>query len=424
MKKFITTLHRWLGFPLGLLFIITFGTGCLTSVDELLERLQQSQTRADFVYRTTTPAEDAQALSLITEGKKSIRQVMLPSKEAPYYQLVARGERWLYPIDQLDQQTHIKTNNDGFFGTVLQLHRNFLLGKEGFLGVSGKLYVTWVGLIALLISLLGLWMWWPLRKSFKAKDILPRGKKRKHFYYSHMTSGVVVLAVILLMSLTGASITYRAFTQSLLGVERDAVSSFKAVSLNNDWSSWLQAAYAQMPAGAQLQQIRFPRQQRSSQQKNSGQAPAAQTNRNERRVLGANVGNNGFQNNSLQSSRAQDKGAATARQGKASPQLLEFRFKAAGDWLGLAGSKVKIDKQSSRLVDATLFRDLALGEKVYAMLVPLHTGHNLPALYVLALLLLSVVGTVMVLSGLVSFVIKKRKGLKFSSVFPLKTARP
>ena len=186
MRKFFTTLHRWLGFPLGLLFVITFGTGCLTTVAELLGRVEHARTNTEYVYRSTTIEEDARAVSIIIkdkkgEDKKGIRQVTLPSKDTPYYQVVARGERWTYPIDRLDQTNYSKNNKEGFFRTVLQLHRNFLLGKEGLLGVDGKYYAAWVGLIALLLSLLGLWLWLPLRRSFAIKDLVPRGKKKKTF---------------------------------------------------------------------------------------------------------------------------------------------------------------------------------------------------------------------------------------------------
>lgn len=420
MKKFFSTVHRWLGFPLGLLFVITFGTGCLTAVDELLERVEHTRTKSHYIYRATSIEEDARALTFILEGreleggtgdgvtgdgkkregitgngrqgneslgegqkgesKKEIRQVTLPSKDRPYYHVATRGERWIFPIDHLDQENYSQSNNEGFFRTVLQLHRNYLLGKEGLLGVEGKHYAAWVGLIALMLSLLGLWLWWPLRKSFAIKDLVPRGKKRKHFYFSHMSSGVVLLVVILLLALTGASITYRAITQQLFGVERDKSSNIKPIVLNNNWQAWLQEAYAQMPEGAQLEQIRFPRQAKGGRAKQPARNNADKRPNNRRNKTGQHI--------------------------------LEFRFHAPGDWLGLASSKVKIDKNSSQLVDVVLFRDLPLSEKFYFILVPLHTGHNLPAVYVIALLVLSLLGTVMVFSGLVSFVVKKRKWLR------------
>lgn len=377
MKKALTIIHRWLGFPLGLLFLLTFGTGCLTAVDELLERVNHSRENAFYSYRNTTFEENSKVIGSIIQGKKNIRQLTMPTVDTPYYRISARGENWVYPIDYVDdldqiKEVHSQTNSEGFFRTVLQLHRNFLLGKDGFLGIEGKYYAAWVGLTALLISVLGLWLWWPLRKTFAVKDILLQGKKRKNFYYNHMTGGVVVLVVIVLMGLTGASITYRTITQQLFGVERDKLPVMQAIQLDNNWGAWLSGAYAQMPDGATLQKIRFPRKNRGGRGK--------QTLNNKPR--------------------------------EKTQKILEFRFQAKGDWFGLSGSKVQIDQKTSTLINVVLFRDLPLNEKIYAILVPLHTGHNLSFMYVVVLLVLSLIGTMMMFSGLLSFVIKKRKWQK------------
>ena len=199
-----------------------------------------------------------------------------------------------------------------------------------------------------------------------------------------MTGGVVVLIAILLLAITGASITYRAFTEQLLGVDQDKSTAKQAVKIENNWQGWLEAAYAEMPEGAELQQIRFPRQPRPSAEKRE-----------------TTKGNESSSSNTVTNQ--------PERKNSAPEQILTFQFHASGDWLGLAGSTVKIDKQQSVLDSTVLFANLALGEKIFAMLKPLHTGHHLPAYYVLLLLLLSLLGTTMVFSGLVSFIIKKRK---------------
>lgn len=380
MKKFLITLHRWLGVPLGLLFIVTFGTGCLTAVDELLQRVNQQQLSGNYTYFATTIEQNAAAIEKITEGKAGIRAVTLPTPAKPYYQVVARGETWTYAITNLDNATHNQTG-DGFFHTVLDLHRHFLLGKDGLFGVPGKEYVAWVGLLALLLSLLGLWLWWPSKKTFKVKDILPRGKKRKHFYYSHMTSGVVVLVVIVLLGLTGASITYRTIAQQIFGVDRDKPSAIDPIVLAPTWQAWVSAAQAAMPEGAQLETIRFPRQPRTppTDAKNTSKKPSS------------NV---------------------TTKSVEEPEQILDFKFHAQGNWLGIASSSVKIDKTTSTLKDVILFSEQTFGEKIYSILIPLHTGMRLPAIYTLVLLAMSFFGTAMVFSGLVSFATKKRKWMK------------
>jgi uncharacterized iron-regulated membrane protein len=391
MKKFLSTLHRWLGFPLGLLFVVTFATGSISAVEEMLKRVDISAENNDYQYRPTTLAENADVLAVITEGKKDIRSIVMPSLETPYYRVEGRGESWTYAINDIENEKHVKDSENGFFKTTLQLHRNYLLERDGLWGIEGKHYAAWVGLIAIAISLLGLWLWWPVRKNFKAKDLVPRGRKRKHFYYNHMTGGVVVLVAILLLAITGASITYRAFTEQLLGVERAKPEIKQAVSMKNNWQTWLEMAYAQMPAGAVLQQIRYPRPPRQNAEKRES----------------PNSKQEALQNN-VKPTTDRKRNAPE----KPPEQILTFQFHASGDWLGIAASRVNIDKQGSLLVDTSLYSDLSLGEKVFSILKPLHTGHDLPAYYVVLQLLLSLLGTVMVFSGLVSFIIKKRKRIK------------
>lgn len=381
MKKFLITLHRWLGVPLGLLFIVTFGTGCLTAVEELLQRIEHGRHNAAYSYRQTTSSEEADVLALIVQGKKDLRRIIMPTQKSPYYRISSRRESWTYSIDNPSQAVYAQTTNDGFFRTILQLHRNFLLGKEGLWGIEGKHYAAWVGLTSLLLSLLGLWIWWPLRKSFKVKDVVPRGKKRKHFYYSHMTSGVITLIAVVLLSLTGAAITYRSIAQNVFNVKPNNNPVLaEPLALQDGWESWLNAAKAQMPNESTLTQVRFPRQPRTPRQPEN--------------TTGKPVEKSEQTNN------------------EAAPQLLEFRFITPGDWFDLSRSNVKIDRQTSMLVSVSHFKSLPLNEKFYSILVPLHTGHNLPTPYVVVLLLFSMLGTVMVLSGLVSFIRKKRKRLK------------
>ncbi len=183
----------------------------------------------------------------------------------------------------------------------------------------------------------------------------------------------------------------RTFTEQLLGVKRDKPSEKQVVSIANNWQAWLEMAYAQLPAGAILQQIRYPRPPKKTTEK---------TEVSEDKTLSLI---------SLVKEQAAKKNKVTVQK---PDQVLTFQFHAAGDWLGLANSNVMIDKQDSLLVNTRLFAELSLGEKVFAMLKPLHTGHDLPAYYVVLQLILSLLGTIMVFSGLVSFIIKKRRRSK------------
>lgn len=404
MKKTLITLHRWLGFPLGILFIITFATGCLTAIDELLTRVEQSNENSQFIWKETTIEQSAQAIEYFMSQHKEIRQIQIPSIDKPYYRVIGKRENWTYSIDFINSEEaiegiHQRKEQGGFFDTVLNLHRNLLLGKEGLFGIEGKHYVVWIGLISLLISLLGLWLWWPRKNTFKSKDILPRGKKRKNFYLSHMTSGVVVLIAILLLSLTGASITYRSFAQQLFGIEKESQATIKPIKLEKSWASWITGAYQVMPEGSTLQQVRFPRVKRGA-----NKVDANKVNVNGR-----------LKENSKAETKLSVKGQRNSN--NKPDKRIEFHFQHQYDWFEITSSKAYITQRKSELVDVALYSNLPLTDKIYALLKPLHTGHDLPVFYVIILLLFSLIGTMMALSGVVSFVIKKRKYKKIKALF-------
>ena len=358
----LRTIHRWLGLPLGLLLLITFGSGLLTAVSELMSRPPQSQSN----YRDPTLVEKAQALTLMSAQHQDIQQLVMPSKVRPYYAVCLNQQTLIYSLDGLTAVTRQETPMRAFFKTILQLHRNFLLGKTGFLGIGGAHYVAWVALLTLLISILGLWLWWPLRRTFKLKKMVPSSRKRQAFYYSHLNTGVLIGIVIMLLSITGASITYRAITQQLLGVAEHTIDALnQPLALENSWHSWLSAIDQAMP-NATLVRIQFPRQNHSP----------------------------------------------TSSDVEAKPkQILTFRLVSQDDWLGLPNSKIQIDTGSSAIVNHAPFKDLPTGAKIMAVVVPLHTGRGLPKTYVVLLLLVSVLGTLMVFSGVASFLMKKRRGI-------------
>jgi hypothetical protein len=153
-------------------------------IDELLIRIEQSNENSQFIWKQTTIEQNAQAIEYFMSQHKEIRQIQVPSIDKPYYRVNGKRENWTYGIDFINNEEPIECiyqqkEKGGFFDIVLNLHRNLLLGKEGLFEIEGKYYVVWIGLISLLISLLGLWLWWPRKNTFKSKDILPRGNKRK-----------------------------------------------------------------------------------------------------------------------------------------------------------------------------------------------------------------------------------------------------
>lgn len=198
-------LHRWLGFPLGVFFIVTLLTGILTGLEDYLILIEDY----DQEYTQLSNTEIAHAVSVLTTRHPSMRQLVIPKESVPYFKVRLRGESYTYAIEDLALIEHQISNRNGFWSFILRWHRNYNLGRTKHLGLSGSEWVAWVGLLAAFISLLGLYLWWPHKRTFKLKRLIPNNNKISSYYFSHLSSGVVTLAVILIFTLTGAAITYR-----------------------------------------------------------------------------------------------------------------------------------------------------------------------------------------------------------------------
>ena len=155
-----------------------------------------------------------------------------------------------------------------------------------------------------------------------------------------MSSGVVVLIAILLLSLTGASITYRNFTQQLFGIEKDSQVTMQPIKLEKSWASWITGAYQVMPEESTLEEIRFPRVR--------GNANKVDTAVNERPKEKSNS-----------KSTAKTKVKSTAGSNIKNVDIgIEFNFQHQGNWFEITRSKAYITQRKSELVDVILYSDL------------------------------------------------------------------
>ena len=332
LKRIVTLLHRWVGLPLGVLFLTTLVTGLIVGGADLLRALDgKGQT-----YRETSIEEDARALERMVQDVPRIFQAVLPTPHTPYYQARARGETTrIYRIGDLEPIDH-RESFGGLYRLALGLHRTFLLGRQGgALGVSGADAVAWVGLIATVLSLLGIWLWWSYRRAFRWSRLVPFRWTRNEMFRSHMTAGVVTVVAVVLLCVTGAAITYRGVTRAALDASLIGDAGFREFPyyVASDWETWLKLAEQEMDGD--LTMVAFPRRR-------GGQAAPVD-----------------FEYGVVDPASA-----------------VQFRFVTESDWLGMAGSRVFLDPRQSALIGTARFDDLPVGQRLYSLIVPLHSGRS------------------------------------------------
>ncbi|MCG7636449.1 MULTISPECIES: PepSY-associated TM helix domain-containing protein [unclassified Alteromonas] len=355
MKKALTLLHRWVGFPIGVLFIVTLGSGLITGVVDYIS------VDRDFgqKYHRLSNSELSAHLRALHERHSGYRSIKVPQPSSPVFEVALRGEKYIYSAVELQLLDHEVSTQNSFSSFVLGLHRNFLIGRQQIAGLAGKEWVAWVGLVALAISLLGVYLWWPHRKTFKLKRLVPTANKNSHYFFAHLSGGIVTVAFVLLFSITGAAITYRSVAQSILK-EEAPIAHVIPEYMVTPWIDMLNLA-----------ENRFEDPQLMS----VGTVRAR--------------GSNSFYSGALQ-----------------------LKYHTVNDWLGFAGSSVYVDTASGALLGQEDFGQLAFGEKLYRFIVPLHTGRNLPSLYLLVMIGIMTLALIMVLSGVISFVVKKSRQKK------------
>ena len=372
LKLIVTQAHRWVGVPLGILFLVTLVTGLLVGSIDLFRAMdKKGQT-----YRRTSIAEDARALERMTQDVPGVFQAVMPTPRTPFYQARARGETRTYRIGDLALINHEVSSGSGFYRLALGLHRTFLLGRQaGPFSISGADAVAWVALGTLALSLLGIWLWWPYRSSFRWVRTVPVAWTRNEMLRSHMTGGVVTVVVVVLLCITGVAITYRDGARAVLDASRISDMGLRESPyyVARDWETWLRLATREIDAD--LAAVSFPR------------------------ARGDQRGN-----------------AAGFRYGVVDPAAaVQFRFVTDSDWLGMAGSRVYVDPHQSALIGSARFGALPLGQRLYNLIVPLHAGRGTGPAYLAALLLCTGLATIMTFSGVLSFMLKHLKGRRLAA---------
>lgn len=337
--------HRWVGFVIGLLFLIILVSGIYTGAARLVDRYA---TDYGEPYVRQDLSQKADAVSHMTQAYPNATAFIMPHKGQPYYQATSRRRAAHLALGDLSELSNEIVSSGAVQSYMLSLHRNFARGR------ADRWIVAWVSLIAVGVAIAGLVASVPYWRRLRKKDLVPKKIDRPYLYRSHFTLGLIALPLIIVMGLTGAAVTYRDQANTLLGAERRHMTqTVDPVSFDAD-PSWLGVLkYAQETFdGAKLVRITKPRGGGGDQ------------------IIG---------------------------------QAYELRFRVPGDWHPSGASYVLIDDATWGIVAINRFANKSLGQKLSEMMRSIHDGRSMPNWYVVILLVLNLLIAVLVLMGLFSF---------------------
>ncbi len=279
LRRLLQDFHLWLGVGLALLTVPLGLTGAVLVWHDGIDRLLSPER-----YAVSSPgpgpglaALAETALDRLGDGAR-LTQIRLPEDEMSPITVVARPAGAANPRETvavwLDPATGKVLDsgpaNSGFMRLMHDFHGNLLVPA-----FSGRQIVGWLGVAMLILSLTGIYLWWPKRLSFlRALGWRPRMLPSANL---HHVFGIWIAIPLALLSFTGI---YLSFPQTA----RLAVGSITTVSPQGQRGpggpggfggqpltatvqtpdAALQAAQAAAPEGAEPRSISLPTEQNPS----------------------------------------------------------------------------------------------------------------------------------------------------------------
>ena len=340
MTKFLKLLHNWVGFLVSLIMLIVLTTGVYLGSVDLIKRMDdKGQT-----YLPLSKSQQAEIAASVLNNYPEATSVKLPTPTSPFVQAYSK-EQSTFLTTQLEKiETQAKTS-DPLWRWIFFFHRNFQLDSPG------KHVNAVSAILTTVIILIGVYLWWLVKKGFRWKQTLPKNTKNSALIKSHTQLGVIFSVPLLIMAISGAYITY--------GVRGDSTVDENApkpvIAEANDWQAQIIAAQKLWPE-SKLVSVSKPR----------------------------------------------------APEGNSYIYALNFNGKNP---FGLQQTDtIKIDLNSGRMHSAQTFNDKGLTYQLIYSARFLHDGARMPTWYLLILIISSIVGTAMVSFVLVTFVRKEVLG--------------
>lgn len=206
LRATLAWLHLWLGLSVGLVFAVVGLSGSALVFHEDLLRWQYP-----VLAEGRAVADPVVLERIVAQGRDSgLRAVQLPAPTMPtWIGFHADGRRVHYASDDGRVLLERHTGNDPLLW-LHELHTHLLAGERGeaLLGVAG--------LVSVAMLLIGLVLWWPQRGRMLAQLKVHAGPPIRRWLTWHRTSGVLLLPLLLLSTLTGLGMVYDAAARRLL----------------------------------------------------------------------------------------------------------------------------------------------------------------------------------------------------------------
>ena len=217
-RTLIFRLHLIAGLTAGLLLVLSGLTGSLLifgdAIDEALNPSLLRRPAPSPTERSITPAAAVEAARQSLPAEERVARVRLPRETEGVYEICPRAKgdpRCLYVDPYTARVLGTRVPAESFKGRVFALHRRLLSGD------TGEMIVGVGGLALVVLSISGVYLWWPgrkrLRRGFKI-NFSARGRRLQ--FDLHRVAGICAMGFLCLIGLTGAGMAFSPTSERLL----------------------------------------------------------------------------------------------------------------------------------------------------------------------------------------------------------------
>jgi uncharacterized iron-regulated membrane protein len=218
VRRIVRQVHLYAGLALCLLLFIFAVTGGALVYKEAYWRLVYPELRSAAPAPALTARDHAAAVAFVrAQFGTAITSIKLPEPGVSAYHVYLDGREAFVSM----QDYHIIDEwrpRDRLMAWLFDLHAHLMAGEAG---------EKVGGVIALLGSMLagtGLILWWPSRRRFSLKHLLPGALSRRTLLLWHRDLGALASPILLLVLLSGSGIVFYTTAERILnGMFGDAV---------------------------------------------------------------------------------------------------------------------------------------------------------------------------------------------------------